>query len=172
MVTWAKTYQHVKAASAAGVSVGFSSTLLRYGTFYFAAMTVVTALNAAATFVPPLQPYNTPLSMVSNLLISRFLINLRQVDTGSEVTRDATRSSHFSVPNFRAPTLASIIGNMGEVLGDDEENIEDEKYASANSRTGEHVASADPDTRFGETVASGIRNTVNTGEREVRHDVM
>ncbi len=59
-------------------------------------------------------------TILEPILISRFLLNLRQV--GVEVdsvnnTQDAS-TSRFSVPGFRIPTLESIlmVGNMGEDL--------------------------------------------------------
>ncbi|PSR81170.1 hypothetical protein PHLCEN_2v6505 [Hermanssonia centrifuga] len=49
------------------------------------------------------------------ILISRFLLNLRQVGS-PEINSQEAFNSQFSVPGFRVPSLASIIGNMGEDL--------------------------------------------------------
>ena len=57
-----------------------------------------------------------------SILISRFIINLRQLDdhenegTAGTTTMPAGRFSQFSVPNFRIPTADDIVGNMGEPL--------------------------------------------------------
>ncbi|PSR75261.1 hypothetical protein PHLCEN_2v9227 [Hermanssonia centrifuga] len=66
---------------------------------------------------------------VEPILISRFLLNLRQV--GVEVdpvnsTQDAS-TSRFSGPGFRVPTLESIlmVGNMGEDLDHGPAELED-----------------------------------------------
>lgn len=58
------------------------------------------------------------------ILISRFLINLRRtVEVGSTNT-----TSQFTTPNFRAPTVATILGNLGEPLepGENDEEAQDE----------------------------------------------
>lgn len=54
-------------------------------------------------------------SRLEPILISRFLINLRQADT-PEDSMHASHLSRFSTPNFRVPTLQSFVGNMGESL--------------------------------------------------------
>lgn len=47
------------------------------------------------------------------ILISRFLLNLRQLGESEPVS---VYNSRFSIPGFRVQTLRSIIGNMGEDL--------------------------------------------------------
>ena len=57
-----------------------------------------------------------------SILISRFIINLRQLDKyesegATGITEmPAGRFSQFSVPNFRVPTMDDVVGNMGEPL--------------------------------------------------------
>ena len=48
------------------------------------------------------------------ILISRFIINLRRTQHANDAT-DMARQSRF-ISNFRVPTLASFVGNMGEPL--------------------------------------------------------
>lgn len=52
---------------------------------------------------------------IQPILISRFLLNLRQVDAHKGPAEAASLSS-FSVPNFRIPTIHTFVGNMGEPL--------------------------------------------------------
>lgn len=52
------------------------------------------------------------------ILISRFLINLRQVDSSNNTTQMA-HFSKFSMPNLRIATINDIVGNMGEELEHD-----------------------------------------------------
>lgn len=61
------------------------------------------------------------------ILLSRFLINLRQADS-PEDSIQASHLSRFSAPNFRVPTLQSIMGNMGESLeyGAEEDEAEED----------------------------------------------
>ncbi|PSR84397.1 hypothetical protein PHLCEN_2v5454 [Hermanssonia centrifuga] len=49
------------------------------------------------------------------ILISRFLLNLRQLGEPENGTEDAP-DSRLSIPGFRIVTLTSIVGNMGEEL--------------------------------------------------------
>lgn len=48
------------------------------------------------------------------ILISRFLINLREAGTPNMT--DMPRLSRFTVPNFQVPAIQTIVGNMGEPL--------------------------------------------------------
>ncbi len=53
---------------------------------------------------------------VTPILISRFILNLRQIGVDENGTTEDAVGSRFSTPAFRAPTLASIVGNIGEDL--------------------------------------------------------
>ncbi len=68
------------------------------------------------------------------ILISRFLLNLCQVGS-PEINSQEAFNSQFSVPGFRVPSLASIIGNMGEDLdhGGPAEEVEDEVENNSGS---------------------------------------
>ncbi|KAJ3553603.1 hypothetical protein NM688_g3519 [Phlebia brevispora] len=129
MITWIKTYRHVREASSLGISAGFGATLIRYGTLYFIVLFVVNLVNGLITLVPSLQlnnPTGIFLATLPNVILSRFLVNLHQVDypdTGSTV-----RFSNFSIPNFRMPTILTIIGNLGEPLAIREETPDDEAH--------------------------------------------
>ena len=63
------------------------------------------------------------------ILISRFLINLRQA---SDPAQDAntTNFSRFSAPGFQVPAVDTFVGNMGESLDfgfeDDDEDVGDD----------------------------------------------
>ncbi|PSS05552.1 hypothetical protein PHLCEN_2v3722 [Hermanssonia centrifuga] len=87
-VTWVKTARNWTEGARIGMRTPLSTMLLRDGTVYFA-----------------MQP----------ILISRFLLNLRQVGS-PEIDSQEAFNSQFSVPGFRVPSLASIVGNMGEDL--------------------------------------------------------
>ena len=51
-------------------------------------------------------------SSLPRILLSRFLMNLRQVATPS----DSRHSSHFSTLNFHMPTMDEVIDNLGEPM--------------------------------------------------------
>ncbi|PSR76126.1 hypothetical protein PHLCEN_2v8676 [Hermanssonia centrifuga] len=80
--------------------------------------------------VPSLENFTLVSTVIANLqpiLISRFLLNLRQVGS-PEINSQEPFNSQLSVPGFRVPTLASIVGNMGEDLnhGGPAEEVDDE----------------------------------------------
>ncbi|KAJ3545074.1 hypothetical protein NM688_g5670 [Phlebia brevispora] len=125
VITWWKTYRHVKEASAVGINVGFSATLLQYGTLYFVVFCIVNLIEGLILLIPSFQtadPIDSILNVLPNLVLGRFLINLRQVD--SPGPSEASRFSRFSVPNFRMPSLPNIVGNLGETLADAEETFD------------------------------------------------
>ncbi|KAJ3551466.1 hypothetical protein NM688_g4685 [Phlebia brevispora] len=133
-ITWFKTYHHVQQASFAGVNVTFSTTLLQYGTLYFIVLFIVNLAEGLIAIVPAFQtinPIGAFTTVLPNIILSRFLINLRQVD--SPEPDSAARSSHFSAPSFRRPSVSSIVGNLGEMLPDGEENpaLDDEDHNAA-----------------------------------------
>ncbi|KAJ3528471.1 hypothetical protein NM688_g7995 [Phlebia brevispora] len=158
IVTWTKTYRHVREASSAGISIGFGATLLRYGmtsnlsmecaadrqscegTLYFVVMLFVglalalTILIDCVPFIhqPPLQTTGPVILILPNVIISRFLMNLRRVNT--QTADSGARSSRFSVPNFRMPNLRSIIGNLGEPLAAGEEEQLDAEASEDGAR--------------------------------------
>ncbi|PSS35596.1 hypothetical protein PHLCEN_2v1448 [Hermanssonia centrifuga] len=74
------------------------------------------------------------------ILISRFLLNLRQVGS-PEIDSQEAFNSQFSVPGFCVPTMESIIGNMGENLdhGGPTEEVEDEVENISGSVQAEDV---------------------------------
>lgn len=67
---------------------------------------------------------NEHISRLQAILISRFLLNLRQ--TEEPATSHESHLSRFSMPNFRMPTIASITGDMGNYLDHGNPEIEDD----------------------------------------------
>ncbi|KAJ3553445.1 hypothetical protein NM688_g3610 [Phlebia brevispora] len=144
-ITWIKTYRHVREASSVGIRVGFGATLLQYGTspafldecrlisipsegtLYFIILCISNLAQGLSLFplFEAIEPANVLLNIFPNIVLSRFLINLRQVD--SAPSSSVVRSSQFSTPNFRVPSIPNIIGNLGEPLVHHEENVENEE---------------------------------------------
>ncbi|KAJ3536623.1 hypothetical protein NM688_g6811 [Phlebia brevispora] len=127
VTTWIKTYHHVKQAASVGVNAGFGATLLQYGTLYFVVLFIADFMNVLNNLVPSVQSLNlaTFVQTLPSIMISRFLINLRQVDSTESI--EAPRFSQFSVPNFRVPTIPDIIGNLGEPLVDGSQALDDDE---------------------------------------------
>ncbi|KAJ3559717.1 hypothetical protein NM688_g175 [Phlebia brevispora] len=135
VTTWYKTYRRVREASSLGVNIGFSATLLQYGTLYFIVVLIVNLADGLFVLVPTLQSTNVFSAFVAvlpNIILSRFLINLRQADRPDA---NSAALSHFSAPNFRMP---SIIGNLGETLSDGDEDLSDDES------TADETCEADP----------------------------
>ncbi|PSS06639.1 hypothetical protein PHLCEN_2v3595 [Hermanssonia centrifuga] len=74
--------------------------------------------NVILNTVPSLRdvsPAFTIIEVLTPILISRFLLNLRQL--GEPENESQSRfNSRVSIPGFRVPTLESIVGNMGADL--------------------------------------------------------
>ncbi|PSS32242.1 hypothetical protein PHLCEN_2v2011 [Hermanssonia centrifuga] len=97
---------------------------------YFDIIFVINITQVVVTTVPSFQNFDFVTAVISTLqaiLISRFLLNLRQVGS-PEIDSQEAFNSQFSVPGFRVPSLSSIVGNMGEDLdhGGPAEEVEDE----------------------------------------------
>ena len=61
---------------------------------------------------------SSPLEMQPSVLMNRFIINLRSINTAGSSQGSSARQhwSRFSAPNFRIPD--SFLGNIGEELQD------------------------------------------------------
>ncbi|KAJ3553352.1 hypothetical protein NM688_g3658 [Phlebia brevispora] len=179
VITWIKTYLHVREASSVGIQVGFGATLLEYAyiqltftvqiTDPMSSNRVLCIVNLTGGFtmlIPALQSANpvSPFTYVlPNIMLSRFLLNLRQAR--HRESGDLARFSQFSAPNFRMPSLSNIIGNLGEPLAAAGEDIlEDEPRVDAEIRE-------DCDDAFsssgGEEQASGVLYPVDVEIEEV-----
>ncbi len=67
------------------------------------------------------------------ILISRFLLNLRQL---GELENETQFNSRFSIPGFRVPTSINIVGNMGADLDHGfSEELDDESEDGAPNGT-------------------------------------
>ena len=82
---------------------------------------------------------------MTSILISRFILNLREVGQSTSDTTRNTRLSRLSMPAFAKPE-SRITGNLGEDLRDfsrypeclDEEDLEDASSSDAQEQMG-HV---------------------------------
>ncbi|KAI0331800.1 hypothetical protein GY45DRAFT_1369766 [Cubamyces sp. BRFM 1775] len=117
VLTWIKTYQMKKEASVLGSGAAFSSLIFRDGTLYFGTMLI---LNVAHLVVlqstDTLDPLPIFVDVFTSILISRFMLNLRQVaGRGSDDLSSASMiqgTSRFSSVRF----AADIVGDLGAPL--------------------------------------------------------
>ncbi|KAJ3547094.1 hypothetical protein NM688_g5437 [Phlebia brevispora] len=126
--TWSKIYRHSREAAALSMRVGYGMILLRDGSIYFLTLLLLAIVELPLETVPSFQAANPVIAITQPLqpiLISRFLINLRQVDNSATDVVNTRDLSRFSIPNFRTPTMQDIIGPMGEPLYHGEQEVND-----------------------------------------------
>ncbi|KAJ3556183.1 hypothetical protein NM688_g2161 [Phlebia brevispora] len=97
-------------------------------------------------------------------MLSRFLINLRQAD--STDPSEAGQISQFSRPDFRVPSLPTVIGNLGEPLAYGEEDLDDDVYAGAELHEG--YSDSVPESGKNKEI-SDVLNTESIGIEEVNY---
>ncbi|EKM50256.1 uncharacterized protein PHACADRAFT_201098 [Phanerochaete carnosa HHB-10118-sp] len=130
VLTWIKTFGHWRSARRVNVKASLTACLLRDGTVYFITLLSLSiaqllTYDASANstlvgkFIETLPP----------VLINRFMINLRAVD--SEMSGDSVDMSDSqqgqSTPRFIKPT--DRLGNLGETLHDGwSDKLWDDKY--------------------------------------------
>ncbi|KAH8105324.1 hypothetical protein BXZ70DRAFT_1004834 [Cristinia sonorae] len=127
LMTWFSTRDIRKAAARAHYRAGLSMLLLRDGTLYFATLLIFNALHIILSITISFQELAEFVDVLGAILISRFLLNLRQVCVlnSHPVSRhglnSALTSSRFSNIRFAA---SMSLGNIGEQLdvGDDAQN--------------------------------------------------
>ncbi|KAJ3552742.1 hypothetical protein NM688_g3993 [Phlebia brevispora] len=123
VATWRKTYRQVRQAASIGVCAGFSETLIQYGTLYFGVILLVNMVSLAVFLIHSGSRFTNGISVfvaiLPNILISRFIINLRQVESLASGSR--SRLCSMSAPRFRVPSIPEMIGNLGEPLSNGDE---------------------------------------------------
>ncbi|OCH87918.1 hypothetical protein OBBRIDRAFT_836984 [Obba rivulosa] len=123
VVTWHKTYATKREADRHGIKTPLAAMLLRDGTLYFILLLCLNVLNMAgiATNVFSIASiFSTPLS---SIIISHFLLNLRQLAYGPHDDELDSQPSFVALQNgsqngSRPGSLrfASFVDNMGEDL--------------------------------------------------------
>lgn len=68
------------------------------------------------------------------IMLSRFLIHLREINRQENTSSSVGNLSRFSVPNFRVPTMDDVVGNLGDSLDFVEYDIDNEDTITASAR--------------------------------------
>lgn len=105
------------------------------------------------------------------LLLSRFIINLRQVDSPGTNTSADQHPSRFSMPNFRVPTMDEVVGNLGEPLEFVEYHADDEGDAQESANAHENTRQDAAGTSWPTGVA-GVEAAGPSGSGDMRADVI
>ncbi|KAI0742545.1 hypothetical protein C8Q80DRAFT_1189241 [Daedaleopsis nitida] len=120
-ITWYRTAGLVLAARRANIRASFGYYLLRDGTTYFLASLIYNTV-----FIIVQETQNAQLGVVSitiqSIMMSRFILNLRTLDTSQTLPRISDNGSKMSEPRFRS----SAFDNMGAQL--DVEEVNDREY--------------------------------------------
>ncbi|KAH9901459.1 hypothetical protein C8Q73DRAFT_786824 [Cubamyces lactineus] len=94
-VTWAKTFGIVRLAREHGLDTSLSVTkvLLRDGSTYFTVWTILNSLHIAGTYVDSIQYVTTFTEAFTSILVSRFILNLREVANAPDPVEDVEPGS-------------------------------------------------------------------------------
>ncbi|KAI0631851.1 hypothetical protein C8Q77DRAFT_1228907 [Trametes polyzona] len=96
-VTWWKTYRLKKAADAAHIKTSLVELLLRDGTIYFGTMLVLNVLHIAINFVEQVSFMGDIADVLTSILVSRFIMNLRDID-GKDIGLDSAHTDGIEGP--------------------------------------------------------------------------
>ncbi|KAI0777959.1 hypothetical protein BC629DRAFT_1594680 [Irpex lacteus] len=137
-ITWNKAIGAVRAASRHNLKVPLNAVLIRDGTFFFLALLALNIYEILSNNIPSLSlsTSNSLLTPLNAIIISRFMLNLRQV---AEVEQSSVSAgtAHRSTLLFNADV---IVGNMGESLNfdvnSDEEDADADTDIGRNDREG------------------------------------
>ncbi|OCH88020.1 hypothetical protein OBBRIDRAFT_115613 [Obba rivulosa] len=120
IITWSSTYKIKRDADKANVKASLVTFLLRDGTFYFIILLALNTMHMAFYLTNTFVNISWFIVPISSILISRFLLNLRQVylPARNESGRPSfVRSVHNSESHMSDVRFAStFIGNMGAPL--------------------------------------------------------
>ncbi|EKM57679.1 uncharacterized protein PHACADRAFT_206559 [Phanerochaete carnosa HHB-10118-sp] len=129
VLTWIKTFGNWRRARSVNAQVSLATCLLRDGTIYFIALLAVNIAQILTYNSAIVTPAAEFVEILPQILIHRFMINLRTVDR--EVLNCSTHITNWqqeqSTIQFRRPT--NRLGNIGETLQsgwDDDEPVDEE----------------------------------------------
>ncbi|OBZ73196.1 hypothetical protein A0H81_07320 [Grifola frondosa] len=131
-VTWLRTYRFARTAARHHVRAGIIRLLLRDGTIYFVILLILNLLHIAVKITQQTNFITTFEEPLTSIMISRFLLNLREVDSAapSSVGEDGGEAGdEEGMGTLRFVT--SVVGPLGEPLDhsfvdDDVEEITEE----------------------------------------------
>ncbi|KAL7283673.1 hypothetical protein ACG7TL_003109 [Trametes sanguinea] len=178
-VTWTKTYGIVRLAREHGVdrSLSVSKVLLRDGSTYFTVWTILNTLHIVGTYVQSVQYLTTFTEAFTSILVSRFILNLREVASAPspEDEDDPTTDAYWNlVESWRVADrfpgvsidVTSLLAPLGAPL-----DHSFASYESGDEPIGAQVGKA-ADTRLrrlgvNEDFASTLANSSSTIEMPV-----
>ncbi|GJE94681.1 hypothetical protein PsYK624_108520 [Phanerochaete sordida] len=129
MFTWMKTYRQLREARRLHMSLSLSTCLFRDGTIYFLAILILQILRLffSMTAMTGSSAINTLILTLPQILIQRFLMNLRHISQPVELV--SSSGAGADMPSFvRFGVPSNRIGNIGECLADSPRDDWSEEY--------------------------------------------
>lgn len=111
-VTWTQSFNHYRVAARLRIRMAVTGVLLRDGTVYFIALLALNIAQILTFGRSGAAPVTRLVRLLPLVLVSRFMLNLRQCYS-TDLDTDAAHFSRFTV-SFS--TSLSILGNIGEPL--------------------------------------------------------
>ncbi|GBE88878.1 hypothetical protein SCP_1402860 [Sparassis crispa] len=114
-VTWSSTYRIKREADRVNMEASLSTLLLRDGTIYFVLLVLLNIAHMTCYLLSVWLDVSFFVNSFSAVIISRFLLNLRQINQPDDNEVDNPRPS-FVASHASNLGFASFVGNMGEQL--------------------------------------------------------
>ncbi|GJE93727.1 hypothetical protein PsYK624_098880 [Phanerochaete sordida] len=116
IATWMRTFTQWRESRRLHMKLSASTLLLRDGTLYFIALLAMNITQMATFWDTSINANiaNVPLTSMPNVLVSRFLINLRQL--GAAPDPNSTSTTDTGDLTFAAPARSGVLGDIGGSL--------------------------------------------------------
>ncbi|KAI0645162.1 hypothetical protein C8Q79DRAFT_755391 [Trametes meyenii] len=101
IITWHSTYAIRRAAHDGQLRMSLTNAILKDGTLYFACLLILNVANIIVNAVPNSSAVSAFQDPITSILVSRFLLNLRDTSGGADVDIGSTRPSF--VRSYRDP---------------------------------------------------------------------
>lgn len=119
VVTWLKTYRIKREADEVNVKTSIVTLLLRDGTIYFGVLLILNVLHLVLSLTNVFLDVTYFVTSLSSIIISRFLLNLRQIGLSGHDENQRPSFVHSVVPNSHISDIrfrSTIMGNIGASL--------------------------------------------------------
>ncbi|KAL1951190.1 hypothetical protein VTO73DRAFT_339 [Trametes versicolor] len=189
IVTWHSTFGITRAARVANIRMSLTTAILKDGTLYFACLLILNVVNIIVNAVPNSSAVSAFQDPVTSILVSRFLLNLRDT-LGGDVhdTRPSFVASTRNGPHAASTGMqfANFVDPMGAELdhglsgSDDSYSTEwsegdDERFADNEMASLSTMVAASPSVRSpaeaeapeSATVHSPVSSTAHSGVSEI-----
>ncbi|OJT08433.1 hypothetical protein TRAPUB_616 [Trametes pubescens] len=115
IVTWHSTFSITRAAQVANIRMSLTGAILKDGTLYFACLLILNVVNIIVNAVPNSSAVSAFQDPVTSILVSRFLLNLR--DTLGGDMRDTRPSFVASTRHAHAASTGMQFANFVDPMG-------------------------------------------------------